>query len=208
LVTEYAPWATVEGLDTPAETGFRPQRCALTWGMPPKLKSLPSQLSEAVLSQIPSALKETLLLRSFGLLKIPMLFFISPTVLELSDERCVVRVRLTRRSMNHLRSMYFGALSAGADCAGGLIAMRMIQTEGQGQVSLIFKDFHAEFLKRAEGDVHFTCTQGEEIQALVRRAITSGERENLAVHVIATVPSKFETEPVARFTLTLSLKRK
>lgn len=161
-----------------------------------------------VLGKIPNSVKETVLLRSFGLLKIPMLFFISPSVVELSDEKCVVKVPLTRRSMNHLRSMYFGALSAGADSAGGLIAMRLIQTEGEGKVSLIFKDFHAEFLKRAEGDVHFTCTQGAEIQALVRKAIASGERENLAVHVTATVPSKLGDEPVAKFILTLSLKRK
>ena len=104
--------------------------------------------------------------------------------------------------------MYFGALAAGADCAGGLIAMRLIETEGRGKVSLIFKDFHADFLKRAEGDTFFTCTQGEEIQALVRKAIESGERQNLPVHLTATVPSKLGEEPVAKFTLTLSLKRK
>ncbi|MGK5083177.1 DUF4442 domain-containing protein [Bdellovibrionota bacterium FG-1] len=165
-------------------------------------------LQGRVLSSIPTTFKETILLRTFGILKIPMLFFISPSVLEVSDERCVVKIPLTRRSRNHLNSMYFGALAAGADCAGGLIAMRTIQTEGDGKVSLIFKDFHADFLKRAEGDVHFTCIQGQEIRALVRKAIESGERENLAVHVVATVPSKMGQEPVARFVLTLSLKRR
>jgi acyl-coenzyme A thioesterase PaaI-like protein len=174
-------------------------------GITGMLKSL---VSDSVLDKIPSQVKETVMLRSFGLLKIPMLFFISPTVIELDDEKCVVRVPLTRRSMNHLRSMYFGALAAGADCAGGLIAMRLIQTEGKGQASLIFKDFHADFLKRAEGDVHFTCTQGTEIQAMVRKALETGERENMAVHVTATVPSKLGEEPVAQFILTLSIKKK
>ena len=157
---------------------------------------------------VPETFKETLLLRGFGFFKIPLLFFISPSVIELNEQRCVVKIPLSRRSMNHLRSMYFGALAAGADCAGGLIAMKLIQTEGQGKVSLIFKDFHAEFLKRAEGDVLFTCEQGEEVRALVRKAIESGERENLAVHVTATVPSKMGDEPVARFILTLSLKKR
>lgn len=180
------------------------------------LKKMQNQLKTLVNVQVlanlsgalPSTFKDTVLLRSFGLLKIPMLFFISPSVVELSDEKCVVKVPLSRRTRNHLRSMYFGALAAGADCAGGLIAMRLIQTEGEGKVSLIFKDFHADFLKRAEGDVHFTCTQGSEIQALVRKTIESGERENLAVQVTATVPSKMGEDPVARFTLTLSLKRR
>jgi acyl-coenzyme A thioesterase PaaI-like protein len=156
-------------------------------------------------------LKETAYLRTFGLLKVPMLFFLSPSVEELDDERCVVRVPLTIRSRNHLKSMYFGALAAGADCAGGLMAMRLIQKAeraGEGKVALVFKDFHAEFLKRAEGDVHFTCTQGAQVRALVAQALASGERENLAVNVIATVPSKLGDEPVAKFALTLSLRKK
>ena len=167
-----------------------------------------STLQNRLIAALPSSFKDTFLLRAFGFLKIPMLYFISPSVVELTDEKCVIKVPLTRRSRNHLRSMYFGALSVGADCAGGLIAMRLIETEGKGKVSLIFKDFHAEFLKRAEGDVLFTCTQGAEIQALVRKALESGERENLPVHLVATVPSKLGNEPVAKFTLTLSLKKK
>lgn len=170
-----------------------------------KIKNL---VDGQVLGAIPETFRETILLRAFGLLKIPMLFFISPSVVEISDEKCVVKIPLSRRTKNHLNSMYFGALAAGADCAGGLIAMRLIETEGRGKVSLIFKDFHAEFLKRAEGDVFFTCVQGIEVRALVRKAIASGERESIPVQVIATVPSKMGDEPIARFTLTLSLKRK
>src|SRR3990167_7603136 len=104
---------------------------------------------------VPETLRETVLLRSFGLLKIPLLFFISPTVVEMTDQRCVVKVPLNRRTRNHLKSMYFGVLCAGADCAGGLVAMRMIQEEGN-RINLISKDFRAEFMKRAEGDVFFT----------------------------------------------------
>ena len=103
--------------------------------------------------------------------------------------------------------MYFGVLAAGADVAGGLIAMRLIQEEGN-LVSLVFKDFQASFLKRAEGDVHFICEDGEAIRKLVQKATESGERENMPVHVVATVPSQSGPEPVAEFTLTLSLKRK
>jgi acyl-coenzyme A thioesterase PaaI-like protein len=156
---------------------------------------------------LPAKVRETFLLRAFGFLKIPVLFFVSPSVVEMTDERCVVKIPLNRRTKNHLKSMYFGVLAAGADCAGGLVAMRMIQ-EGGNQVSLIFKDFHAEFLKRAEGDVLFTCEDGLQIRELVQKATESGERENMPVQITATVPSKLGNEPVAKFTLTLSLKRK
>jgi len=164
-------------------------------------------VSNVIPKVFPKVFKDTVLLRTFGFLKIPLLFFISPTVLESTDDRCVVRVRLSRRTKNHLNSMYFGVLAAGADCAGGLAAMRQINAEGD-RVSLIFKDFHADFLKRAEGDVLFTCDQGAAIRELVCKATQSGERENMPVHITATVPSKFGDEPVAKFILTLSLKRR
>src|SRR6185312_13903005 len=128
----------------------------------------------------PTKLKETVRLRAVGLLKIPVLFFLSPSVVELDDYRCVVRIPLTRRSKNHLGSMYFGALCAGADCAGGLIAWKLSdEAAARGKkISLIFKDFKAEFLKRAEGDVFFTCEDGQAIRQLVERVLTTGERDD------------------------------
>jgi acyl-coenzyme A thioesterase PaaI-like protein len=153
--------------------------------------------------------KETVRLRAVGFLKIPMLFFLSPTVVELTDHRCAVKLPLTRRSKNHLGSMYFGALAAGADCAGGMIAWNLLEkAQAKGmKPSLVFKDFHAEFLKRAEGDVVFTCEDGQSIRQLVERVSATGERESIPVHITATVPSKLGSEPVARFVLTLSLKK-
>lgn len=157
--------------------------------------------------QIRSRFKNTWLLRLFGLTRIPMLWFLRPTVEEVTADKCVVRIPLRRASRNHLRSMYFGALCAGADCAGGLIAMNLIEESGE-PVAFVFKDFKADFMKRAEGDVFFTCHDGANLKALVEQAISSGEREEATVSVVATVPAKLGDEPVAKFELTISLKRR
>ena len=146
-----------------------------------------------------------LLLWLFG--RIPLLFFLRPSVLESGPRRTVIGIPLTRRSRNHLGSMYFGALCAGADLAGALTAMRRIDASGR-KISLIFKNMKAEFLKRAEGDVEFTCDDGEAVAALVRRAVESGEREEMPVRITATVSQKLGAEPAAEFVLTLSLKRR
>lgn len=156
-------------------------------------------------------LKHTLGIRAFGLFKIPLIFFCSPSVRELSDERCVIHIPLNRRTRNHLKSMYFGTLAVGADVAGGLIAMRLIdraKADSGARVSLVFKDFKAEFLKRPESDVVFACEDGKAIQELVRKTLESGERENLPVRITATCPDQSGAEPVAEFVLTLSLKRR
>lgn len=150
--------------------------------------------------------RETFLLRWFGLTRIPLLFYVGVSVAEVSPERMVVRIPLRRRTRNHLGSMYFGALCVGADCAAGALAMYLIRQQPE-RISLVFKDFSAEFLKRAEGDVDFCCNQGTEISDLVAQAAASDERVERQVEVIATVPAE-DNEPVARFKLTLSLKKR
>lgn len=127
--------------------------------------------------------------------------------MELGSEKVVVKIPLRRRTKNHLKSMYFGALAIGADVSGGLIAMKLIRESGQ-PISLIFKYLNADFLKRAEGDVYFSCVQGREIAGLVQSALASEERVEMPVEVIATVPDLLGEEPVAKFTLGLSLKKK
>jgi acyl-coenzyme A thioesterase PaaI-like protein len=159
------------------------------------------------LNVVPEPLRETALLRLFGLTQIPLLFLARPRVVEVSESRAEIVIPLNRLTMNHLRSMYFGVLAMGADCAGAILAMKLIDEAG-GDVSLIFGEFHAKFLKRAEGDVHFTSTDGAAVRALVEAAVATGERQTTPVRVVATVPSKTGDEPVAEFTLSLSLKKK
>ena len=142
----------------------------------------------------------------FGILKIPLIFFCRPKVISISDTRLEVKIKLNRRTKNHLNSMYFGVLSVGADVTCGFMAMKLIN-KSQSRISLIFKDFHADFLKRAEGDVHFICEDGLAIQNLIELCEQTAERQNLPVNITATVPS-ISNEPVAEFKLTLSLKKR
>jgi len=153
-------------------------------------------------------LRQTFGMRLFGWLKIPLLASVRPSVVELSETRCVIKVPLRRWSRNHLGSMYFGALAIGADCAGGLLAMDQIKRSG-GKVSLVFKAFQAQFLKRPESDVYFICEEGQAIRDQVRRALESEERITEPMHIQAAVKLPDGTfEPVAEFTLELSLKRR
>ena len=145
-------------------------------------------------------------IRLFGLGKIPLIYFCRPTVVRISDKSMEVKIKLRRRTRNHLNSIYFGALAVGADVTGGFLAMKFIQGS-KSKISLIFKDFHAEFLKRAEGDVHFFCEDGAAIQDLVEAAEKTGERQHLPLNITATVPS-ISPDPIAKFILTLSIKKR
>ncbi|HEY9839222.1 MAG TPA: DUF4442 domain-containing protein [Candidatus Obscuribacterales bacterium] len=162
---------------------------------------------QSLMHWFPAYFVENTFLQLFGLSKVPVLFFLQPRVVELSDTTCVIKIPLNWRSRNHLKCMYFGALASGADCAGGFMAMK-IAYEEKLPVNILFKDFKADFLRRAEGDVYFVCENGAAVSAMMRKAVESGERQNLPLDIVAYVPTDKPQEPVARFVLTLSAKRR
>lgn len=150
----------------------------------------------------------TAMVRLWSLQNVFFLWLASPKIVELTNERCVIKIPLNWRTRRRdIRAMYLGTLCMGADVAAGLIAFKLVR-DRKVRVNFIFKDMKAEFLKRAEGDVHFTNDDGALVQQLMDRTLATGEREEATVRVTATVPSKLGDEAVARFELTLSLKRR
>lgn len=149
--------------------------------------------------------KETLALWAFTAVKVPLALFARPRVERLDDEGAVIRVPLSWRTKNHLGSMYFGALAVGADLAAGLMAMYAVR-QSRRKVSVVFKSSSAEYHRRPEGDVLFTCPDGAAVRELVRKTIETGERQTGPVRVLALIPELNGDEPVASFELALSVK--
>ena len=150
-------------------------------------------------------MKANIFVKILAFTKIPLMFFCRPKVIEINDQKVIVKIPFRRKVKNHVNSMYFGALAVGADLSGAYLAFHHINKTDK-KIKLIFKDFHADFLKRAEGDVHFICNDGDKIKSLIDKVLSEGERCNTTVNVNAFVPSKFKNDPVAKFMLTLSLK--
>jgi acyl-coenzyme A thioesterase PaaI-like protein len=149
--------------------------------------------------------KATAFLRLFSFVKIPLLGWIRPTVMEMDEQRTVLKIPLNRRTKNHLGVMYFGAIAMGAEAAVAIRAVQEIQKSGQ-RVDFLFKDFTANFIKRCEGDVHFVCEQGSEVRDVISKTIQTGQRETKTFRSYAIVPSQDPKEIVAEFTVTLSAK--
>lgn len=148
-------------------------------------------------------LKTTAWVNLFGLLKIPLILFISPRVIRLDEKVCEIKVPLNYRTKNHLGSMYFGALAIGADLSGALIGMKEIQ-KSKKKVSLVFKDMRGNFLKRATEDIIFYCDQVAEVKNLVAEAIEKKERVEMEIPITAKMAKSGDL--AAKFVLTLSLK--
>ena len=145
------------------------------------------------------------MLKQFGKHQVRLIDYCAPEVLEISDEQLSLKIPLNEKTKNHLDSMYFGALAVGADVAAGLMAMEMAQYLGM-DVSLAFKSVQGDFYRRPEDDVVFSCYQGKMIRAMLQKSRETGERVNEPISVTVTCPARDGAEPVASFTLTLSLK--
>ena len=151
--------------------------------------------------------RETFLMRLGAFLKIPVLNYVTPKFVEMTDTHSVLLIPLTRRTKNHVNSMYFAVLAAGADAASGFLAARHIANTKKNIV-LVFKDVHGDFLKRADSDAYFTCRNGSEIAQAVAKASETGERQNVLCDIEVTCPKTQGDEIVAHFKMTLSMKDK
>ncbi|UXR63402.1 DUF4442 domain-containing protein [Bdellovibrio bacteriovorus] len=152
-------------------------------------------------------LKFTLFVHLYGLMKIPLVLFVSPRVIEAGDKRFVLKIPLGYRTKNHLNSMYFGALGIGAELSIAAAAVAAI-SESKMKIDFVFKDFTGQYLKRAAGDVHFICDEVEAVKALIEEAKTNPERIERKMKGYAVVPSVSETEPVMTYELTLSVRNR
>jgi hypothetical protein len=145
-------------------------------------------------------------LKFFSLTQVPLLFLVQPKLVRVDSEACEVRINLNYLTRNHLNSMYFGTQAIGADIVVGLLAMEIAEQQGGAQVVPIFKNFNAQFLKRAEGDLLFVCNSGAQVGQMVIQAAESGERVTADVEAEARLIST--NEVVSKFILGLSLKVK
>ncbi len=134
-----------------------------------------------------------------------MIGYVRPRLITLNEAMIVIRIPLRRRTRNHLNSMYFGALAVGADLAGGFHGFYHADLAGC-KVSLAFKSFQAQFLRRPEQDVYFVCEEGELVKSMINESKTKGERINKPISIKAYTNYPHNPEEVAHFILELSLK--
>jgi DUF1680 family protein len=121
-------------------------------------------------------------------------------------ERSQLKIPCTYRTKNHLGVVYFGALCMGAEAVIALHVLDEIRREGR--IDFLFKDFKAQFLKRAESDVIFTCEDGLAIREMVKKARATKERQTMTFTSYAMTPDKTGNEKIAEFSLTLSVKQR
>ena len=136
------------------------------------------------------------------LVKLPTAVFWRLKMVRLDREHCVVSIPYFWRSQNPFKSIYFAALAGAAELSTG--ALCQLALAGKGSFSMLVVDFRAEYSKKANTKILFTCEQGAELFSLID-TLKPGETNQLTM---LSIGRNKAGEEVARFFITWSFKRK
>jgi hypothetical protein len=136
------------------------------------------------------------------LFKLPTAIFWRLKMVHLDSQKCHVSIPYFWRSQNPFKSIYFAALAGAAELSTG--ALCQLALAGKGSFSMLVVDFRAEYSKKANTKILFTCEQGAELFSLID-TLKPGETNQLTMLSIGKNKSG---EEVARFFITWSFKRK
>ncbi|MEP1087296.1 DUF4442 domain-containing protein [Algoriphagus sp.] len=139
----------------------------------------------------------------FGMLvKLPSAIFWKFRIKELDADKCVVTIPFTWRTQNPFNSIYFAAMAGAAELSTG--ALCQLAISGLGKYSMLVVDFRAEYFKKANQTITFTCDQGQELIELLE-PLSPDDTAKLRMISSGKNP---QGEEVARFYVTWSFKRK
>lgn len=139
----------------------------------------------------------------FGMLiKLPSAIFWKFRIKELDAEKCVVTIPFCWRTQNPFKSIYFAAMAGAGELTTG--ALCQLAISGLGKYSMLVVDFRAEYFKKANQKITFTCEQGQELFKLIE-SLQPNDTGKLTMISSGKNP---QGEEVARFYVTWSFKRK
>ena len=112
--------------------------------------------------------------RSLMFFKIPLIWFSGIKVNQFDRNSCSVKLPFTRRTQNPFRSVYFAAQCMAAELSTGLILMAETIETGK-KCSMLVTDMKANFTKKADADIYFTCTPNDVTIDAIKTAIETNE---------------------------------
>ena len=119
-------------------------------------------------------------LHLFLFLKIPISWIAGVRLKEMNDEICITKVKFGWLNQNPFNSMFWAVQGMAAEFSTGFLCAEKIRKSGK-KISMLVLHNQAEFTKKAVGRVTFSCLQGKELDAVLQKAIETGEGQTLTM---------------------------
>ncbi len=119
-------------------------------------------------------------LHLFLFLKIPISWIAGVRLKVMNDEICITKVKFGWLNQNPFNSMFWAVQGMAAEFSTGFLCAEKIRKSGK-KISMLVVHNQAEFTKKAVGRVTFSCHQGKELDAVLQKAIETGEGQTLTM---------------------------
>ena len=143
-------------------------------------------------------------LHLFLFLKIPISWIAGVRLKEMNDEICITKVKFGWLNQNPFNSMFWAVQGMAAEFSTGFLCAEKIRKSGK-KISMLVVHNQAEFTKKAVGRVTFSCLQGKELDAVLQKAIETGEGQTLTLF---SEGKDQKGDVVSKFAFTWSFKVK
>lgn len=142
--------------------------------------------------------------RSLMFFQIPLIWFSGIKVKEFDRNACKIKLPFTRRTQNPFRSVYFAAQCMAAELSTGLLVMAETLETGK-KCSMLVTDMKANFVKKADQDIIFTCEPKDIIMNAIQNSLALNEPVKFILKSQGLMP---DGVVVAEFEFEWSLKIK
>lgn len=121
--------------------------------------------------------------RKILLFKLPIAKIAGLKLHYFDDKKSQISVRYGWLNQNPFKSMFWAVQGMAAELSTGTLCISKIQKSGK-KISMLVVGLQANFTKKAVGKIIFTNEQGEEIDAVLKKAIETGEGQTLLMKSI------------------------
>jgi Domain of unknown function (DUF4442) len=125
-------------------------------------------------------------IKAYLLWKLPGAWFMGVGLKSCDAEQAQVTMPYGWRSQNPFKSTYFAAQCAAGEFSTGILALGALCE--QPPVSMLVTKISAEFYKKADKTLLFTCHDGAAISAAVAQTLATGEAVEYTAISVGTLP--------------------
>jgi len=165
-------------------------------------RSMDFQFDEKKLKYFQRILNNRPLFKIGMLFQVPLDFIAGIRLREINEESCKVSVPFRWLNKNPFKSTFWAVLGMAAEMSTGAL-VKMYTYKLKPSVSIIVGDCSGTFVAKAKDLTTFVCNDGERIAETVKKAIKTGEPQEV---LCQTVGYSKAGEEVARFTFTWKMK--
>lgn len=145
-----------------------------------------------------------LLFNIFLLAKLPLAWVAGTRVERIDAEGCQISMPYGWRNQNPFQSIYFAAQSMSAEMSTGMLCLLAIENSGES-VAMLVSDNRAQFTKKADAKVTFTCNDGQKMFDAVAETCRTGNPVLVEMKTVGVMDNGVE---VSNFSFTWTVKKR